>query len=506
MSVHVTDRERRADPRRARRTSAPPGRREVAAAQRLLALQRTAGNAAASRLLQRSVGFEFETNQVFCREFQEGGKTKRPVPNDVKQRDQNDFPTRNAWLNHLEAGQVSLPKGPSGQFLKHKDFSVEPDDSRGPHDSNCEIVTTAFPETPAGRARLVAALGAMRAMEARLPNFPLYGQGDQVATAADLAGNGISVTSRGRGVYLRQFNTEWRGAPQMTMGLGLKDIPEFVKDLVGRPPGQTEHHKTSRQRGRDIVFAHGSATNHAALGLAHADRLAHKAWNAYAGIDANAPRSRELRGFLTLLYSIPETVRLINAAAHQGTVGRVPYLKSVSDLLAKTDYATMFKQLPKADRAYYGSAAPGQAEPRLLALVRAAGAPYTVLYRPLIDLDAQEAIDLNLPAGDQRWYQSLSIGAWLREIPRGTDLLTTKGFAKKVRAIPAGMGVEGFGPLGDRTDKYKAGARHRPILEFRSFNKMMNLADFDTVAPKLFDYVVSLNAGETGTQRRAKLQ
>lgn len=480
--------ERRPGPSRA---AAPPVR---ASAQAVLDLQRSAGNKATTALLrspivQRDIGFEFETANLRCREV----PGTMAVPGNLRQKigGEND----QTWYNRRRNASRRLPKGAS--FLSSPDINIEADD-KGADDSSCEAVTTHFPESGAGRAQLSTALDAVIGVDGRLTGTPA----DQVATSVDLVGNGLAATKPN--VFITEppyANPAFTGMPQMTMGLGLKDIPTFVADLLGKA-GESGPKAALRQPGRDLVRPNpinpANPASSAAANLISGSGLATSAITAYRLAHHAAPApSAELQGLLTLIFSIRES------AAHAILSG---FLKSTSDLLAKTDYATMFRQLPQADRDYYGGQSKWfkRTQPPFLDLVASAPGYNALMDRPLFDVGAPFIDEVNL--GEHEWYKDLIFRDWIYGMTsgsdklkdklkdkmhgRGKDRLTTKAFPN----IPRGKTLEGFGVMGDRTDSDAIG-QALPIMEFRSFAKMMNPTQFRTAALKLFDYVRDLNSG-----------
>lgn len=473
-----------------------PTRPRVAAPlspQGVLQLQRLVGNRATAAALgaptvQRDVGFEFETASLRCRQVP-GAAT---VPANIKQKQGGEHDQ--TWYDRRKNSSERLPK--ADRFLTSADLTLEADDKGS--DSSCEAVTTHFPENNHGRQRLTNALDALIAVDGRLTAAPA----DSVRTSGELAGNGLAASKQNVFIEHPPYpNPAWIGAPQMTMGLGLKDIQTFVADLLARS-GETGLEANQRRPGRDLVRPNlinpANPAGSAAANLVSGSALADQAITIYRVAHAAAPpASPELKGLLTLIYSIRESV------AHAVLSG---FLKSTSDLLAKTDYAAMFRQLPPADRHYYGGRSKwlSKTHPPLVDLVAAAPGYNALMARPLFDVANQFFDEVNL--GEAEWYKDLIFEDWIYAMTsgrdklkdklkdkihgRGKDLLTTKAFPN----IPAGKTVEGFGVLGSRTDTGPLNTR-LPVMEFRSFAKLMNPTQFKTAALKLFDYVRGLNAG-----------
>ncbi|MGH8931708.1 MAG: hypothetical protein ACRDZO_14050 [Egibacteraceae bacterium] len=165
------------------------------------------------------------------------------------------------------------------------------------------------------------------------------------------------------------------------------------------------------------------------------------------------------------------------------------FLKSIADLLAKTNFATLFSRLPAQDHGYY-SVADNFAD-----LVASARGYNALMRRPLFDDPRGPLYGFQLwdeaQAGEAEWYKDLIFKDWIDAMASGRDLLTKAEFPN----LPAGKKVEGFGVHGERMDVNPTSGLDMPIFELRSFNKNMNLTDFKDPALKLFAYVRALSEG-----------
>lgn len=456
---------------------------------RLFGLQGAAGNAAVTRLVdahrlavQRDVGFEFETDTIRVREV----PGQATVPQAVALRGAR---TLNQWWQARQAATQPLAKATKILDDPAGEFSLEADEKGS--ESSGEIVSTHFPETGPGRQRLVQALARMVTIE---NNLKAMAGTNRVARSDDLAFGGAGNVVRHNVVVEtpESYAGGWIGAPQMTMGLGLKDVPRFVSDLL-KVPNESPAKLNDRRPGRALVRATpDNPTGGAQRGLVTGVSMADQAIAAYHLAHAGSPASPELRGLLTLIFSITESARLITPG----------FIKGLSDLLAKTDYATLFKSLPGPDRTYYGGTSKvfAKTQPRFVDLVAAAPGYAAMLGQPLLNV-AAPMFDETFK-GHGEWYKTLTLEQWLYAMTsgdnsvldkmhgRGKDLLTTKRFPGR----PAGETVMGFGTLGARTDTGPLG-ESLPVFEFRSFSRRMDLATFSQAALKLFDYVRGLNSG-----------
>lgn len=442
-------------------------------------------------VLQADVGFEMETNRLDTRKTQGGGA----LPANLHHKPHGT--TDNAWQSQLENQSVRLAKGPADEFLSHASFSVQGDD-RGDR-SDGEIVTTHFPETAPGRALLQTALADMAAMEGRLKGLGP----NQVATAADLAGSGLAATRAD--VFLgwpAAFPGGWKGAPQITSALALRNVGTVTRDLLA-DPSEKGAQEQARRPGRAIMrgLSHTgqskSAGNFgAAAGLVEGMARADEAVANYQQAHPGAPSSVSLKGLLTLIYAVTETVRIGGAS---------PFLKAASALLPKTDFATLFTTLPAHVASHYsGQNLLGQV--RFVELVASANHYGSArMGRPVFDVAVGSMAD-EVGLNEPEWFRELSLKDWVRSMTvggdskfnrfveffhgaRNQDKLTTVNFPD----LPQGKQVEGYGVLGAHMDTQAQTGEQQPVMELRFGSQQMDLAQFQTEALKLFDYLVSVN-------------
>ncbi|MGH8931710.1 MAG: hypothetical protein ACRDZO_14060 [Egibacteraceae bacterium] len=133
---------------------------------RILGLQRLAGNRAVGELIAgrapitvpRAIGFEFETASLRVRQANEGVDVRSLQQQKQKGESEGD------WYERYRENSKRLVKG--FPYLSSDDFTVEADDKGD--ESSVEVVTKAFPENDDGQDRLSNALDDMCAMEATL--------------------------------------------------------------------------------------------------------------------------------------------------------------------------------------------------------------------------------------------------------------------------------------------------------------------------------------------------
>lgn len=433
--------------------------------------------------VQRDVGFEFESRKLLT----------RPLSSSLKSEKKRTAPADAGALGRWTDSFTLLPKYTKNvKLLTSPDVNLTADDSGG--ESDAEFVTKPFPEDDAGRRRLDSAFDAMDAFDTRVAQQ----RTDRVALLSDLKGGHFGVADR-NAAFIRpgEFPRGFFGAPQMTIGLGLADIPTIIEDLIGVRANEPAMLTQQRRPGRAAVRTATQATPAlgGAKGLVDAIPRADDALANFAASNARdkpfanaAGASRELRGLLVLIYSITETAR--------DPAFNAPYLKMASDLLAKTDYAKLFHRLPLKEILYFRSDS-GRGTLWFTELVGSAGTYQGTMGRPVFDspnkifYDERKAIDASGQPfyEDKEWYKALTLQAWVEGMAKNVDLLTTDKFPN----LPKGRKLEGFGNLGRQQDT--SGARHLPIFELRSFAGSSTVSQFHQRALKLFDYVRSVNAG-----------
>ena len=442
-------------------------------------------------VVQGDVGFEMETRRLDTRKMN-GGVA---VPGILHHKPA--MMADGAWQQQLDGQSTRLTKGNGDEFLSHPSFSVQGDDNGDRSDG--EIVTTHFPETVAGRALLQTALADMVAMEQRLQNLAA----GQVATAGELAGGNLAATRADVFIgWPAAFAQGWKGAPQITGALALRNVRTVTRDLL-YDPQESAVQEQLRRPGREITRGltpmgqSKTAGNFgAAAGLVEGMARADEAVAAYRQTHPQAPASESLKGLLTLVYSITETVRIGGAS---------PFLKAASALLPKTDFATMFATLPANVQSYYS-------QQNLLGQVRfvelvASATHYgnARMGRPVFDVGIGTLPD-ETGANEPEWFRSLLLKDWVRSMTvggdtqfnrfveffhgqRNRDKLTTDEFP----SLPANKDVEGFGVLGGHMDTQPQSHEQQPVMELRFASQLMDLAQFHAEALKLFDYLVSVN-------------
>ena len=153
---------------------------------------------------------------------------------------------------------------------------------------------------------------------------------------------------------------------------------------------------------------------------------------------------------------------------------RLPYDKAVSALLSRTSFGKLPGWVRKV--------------PTLIAdVVEASGRsnPKASLFRQKLE-EAEEKYFLQNPEKKPKfWYSLLSTEAWVQGIIDGKDPIVWGQTDRPERWKP--------GHIGQFLDKSKG-----HVYEFRGLRKGVGVADWDTFALDLYDYIVALNRGDLG--------
>ncbi|MBN3945197.1 MAG: DUF4157 domain-containing protein [Nostoc sp. NMS7] len=447
-------------------------------------------------LIQRDIGFEFETKQIYTRKLR---NTDTLLP--AAQNFQNPQEAKAKWAEgqRLEKGEA---------LLKKPDIEVQADDNED--ESDLEVVTTHFPLDANGRNRLNVAMQDLTLLVNAYT--PLYHQMQGIVPAKALNGTAGFNTTMENGMFLGNFATA-QTAPQITFGIRVGNVADIVRDLHG-DPDETPAEKTVRDPGRLRMRPPNSANPNEPRDLLPGEEaqtlitgrsLARSAITNYQQKHQDAPQTGqpELEGFLTIVFSYCESMDY-----------KQKFLKNHTPLMAKTDIATIFTTLPDPVQKHY-SQKDGTGRSNLERLVETSPGYAQRMKQRLFDLAQQPRLaEDDQPTGEQQWYHRLTLESWLREIVLrdrtkmeaikqifkdkyegskkrpGKDQLSNKYFPDK----PRKQNVEGYAALGEKMDEDVTNPATRlPIFELRSASKRITYIAAQQWALHLFDYIRLLN-------------
>lgn len=418
--------------------------------------------------IQRKIGFEFEysnwqTVEASAAHFATATST---VP----------------FANSNDPNWRRIPKGKA--LVRGNGFELQADDD--PNDatkSDLEIVTDAFDESVSGRGQIRDAMHAIQGTLGHITNnFNNWWTAGHLPRAIDIPGT--TVRSRS---FLYALMPHWNAKPQTTIGLSLDKVADLLEDTFAVAL-ETGAEAAARRQGRmeltgwdpnaiaagPILQVQGRAPTQARLAII----------NYRINNPAAPPKSEELVGLLSLIVAY---LRMADQALVRS------YAKTIAPVMARTDFAALFKMLSPAERNWY-KANGGQP---LFDLVRSA--PWLA---GMVNGDEVFAQGVQNPVLGVGQAQGLTRGMWITGIANGTDYLTGKKFPDKTQR----KDIEGLGAYGKKTDQIilPGGlSKQAAILELRSMptTSLANIAD---VADRIWLYTYLANRG--GNEKYGQVQ
>lgn len=424
---------------------------------------------ATAHVVQRDVGFEYETNADTY--LAANGLTD---------------PQRQA--NAVPPGAAPLTKG-DPLVINMNGLHAKADLGGAGLGSNLELETDPFPETAAGRVALHQALKNLERfcnlIDAKRTTTPHL---RSTHLAAALGGNAP--------VNLRYIHALANivGNPQTTAGVRLDKVEELMERTVGGPTGGPHVPGLAAPLARlelgvlaDFQTV-GDAPRQVRAGIATYA-------NAYAGVlplpgGVGFP-SDALVGLCSLLLSY----------IIRGTLGQM-YAKQIAPLMARTDFGTIFaNDLPPLESAFLSAGGGAEFVAMFTAIVNQAGVAGGIAGQ-LFASEPASVLGMGLVISG-----SLTRQAWIAGISQNNDLLTPTTFP----SVAARPQMFGLGELGGAHDPDPTGGGvPRPILELRRMMQHIAPHDFTEMAMGVFDYIVALNAAGPGVnpayQRVARAQ
>jgi len=402
-------------------------------------------------VIQRAVGFEFEIQSVHTYQ-------KNPL-----------------------GRKQSLRK--KERIIEGPGFNVEADEMPGY--SDLEFVTDAFPETVAGGSALAQTLQEISA------TINALSKKNGIEIAANTVGIGTATKNR----FFQPTQDNLVGKPQATAGVRLDALNRLFREVQLRPlaPAAANNARVMFGGQMDpLIGTRNVATTFSGMSdvgnaVAATDKALMDVNNAVMAesIDNPVIGGPELRALVTSL-----VMYLV-----QGAIGSAGYGKLIAgSFLARTDFATVFKQLLGPLHEYLTQN--GNTFIHLV-MVAAGYAAKSVNYKGNMSINGPvfEGSIYNDPGmyGNSRKFQSkmpqLSRYAWLQGIVQGTDLLTAVNYPGKKKDKEE---IESLGSYGSKMDTLNSG--QAPIIEFRGL-KELHAGLFLPMALDLFRYVHILNSG-----------
>ncbi|MGW1681962.1 eCIS core domain-containing protein [Saccharopolyspora sp. NPDC002376] len=424
----------------------------------------TAGNPE-STAVQRDVGFEIEVT---------GTKTFALAPpfeqvaETLGTNELRHAVTLNTEINGAESEWHDLTQDPpvkARRLAKMEPlvdvpglFTVEADDAFS-GGSNLEFVTAHFPEGKKGRRRLAEAISRIRRVAAQLDGS-LHTANSLAAAARGTARVPSPPSDDAAAEYVVDGHAN-DGNPQVSAGIPLKNLPDlFAAAQIDIPDHSSPVADLSQQ---DITAGRMIRT-----AKQHVDQVLNSQ-------PKDQPASDKLRGLLMLIAAY-----LISGATRPNQ----SYFKGVAPMMARTDFAAMFKLLKDSEKEQLAAQ---NGQPFVDLALRCAD--------PTNPYAASEPI-LRSVAGENSQrvpFTEVTRDVWLRRITQGTDVLTKHGYPT---AFPNNAEkaehFESMGAFREGTDTSRD-KRPAPVVELRRMRKDLPEADWGPVLLGVFDLITKLN-------------
>ena len=304
---------------------------------------------------------------------------------------------------------------------------------------------------------------------------------NQWITRTDTLGNHGSVK---KGDSFVEMTNHITAKPQTTIGLRLDMLFELMKDIGIAQAGEGAGDTARRQMGREKLMSQplpgslqqpgaalrrvGDATTEVETAVA-----AYQANN--AGLGAWVP-SNHLKGLMSLLWTY---VRAAN-------VNLPNYPKAIAPIMARTDFAKIFKMLPQNEQTMFKQHA-GQDFVDLMQ-----ECPY------IQGLNMAQPLFLGVYANDPTKVNQMLAGltreSWLKGITQGVDQLTKKSFPSTQKSVRAEM--ESLGSLGKKTDQVGIANVDAPIFELRGLAGAVPFAQWPALVQLVMQYARRKNMAD----------
>jgi hypothetical protein len=295
--------------------------------------------------------------------------------------------------------------------------------------------------------------------------LPVSGQGPATGATGKKRGTIKKLVSSERA---REYAVKNVGSisarPQTTAGVLLSRIPDLMREITTAPAGGQPaiNPMAFEDMGRGQVQARAVQQVDGYLGAGFVVPTADPK-------NPPAPPSAELRGLLTLIATY-----LIPGASPRGP----SFVKGIAPLLARTNFATIYGQLPEAEKLNF------KANPGIfidLAL-RAAGMP-----------TADAPVVAGLIGTAQVDIRHVTRRTWLRGMVDGTDLMSSAGYAQydwgRNDNPEMSQEFESMGAMGATMDP-----DDKPILELRRMQPRVPFDEWGALAVAAFEIVRQVNA------------
>jgi hypothetical protein len=361
-------------------------------------------------------------------------------------------------------------------LLKGPGFEMQADELTG-GGSDIEFVTDPFGEFDVAKATQAA--NAIVAICTAIQNNAL--NSNQWITRTDTLGAHGSVKKSDSFVEMTNNIT---AKPQTTIGLRLDMLFELMKDIGIAQANEGAGDTARRQMGREKLMSQpvpgslqqpGPALRRVGDATTEVDTAVANYQANNAGLAAWVP-SNHLKGLMALLWTY---IRAAN-------VNLPNYAKAIAPIMARTDFAKIFKMLPANEQVMFKQHG-GQDFVDLMQ-----ECPY------IQGLNMAQPLFLGVYAGDatknNQMLAALTRDSWLKGITQGVDQLTQKSFPSTQKSVRAEM--ESLGSLGKKTDKVGIANVDAPIFELRGLAGGVPFNQWPALVQLVMQYARRKNMGD----------
>jgi hypothetical protein len=389
-------------------------------------------------IIQRSVGFEFETDWYVRKEKRKQTSLVKSVTGDA---------------NYLAL--TDMKKGEA--FYSEPGFEIQADET--PQGTDIEFVTDPVDESvPANITNLMTNVtNAANALNVAGTGLAPGATFDPAAALAPLGGNVL------KNVRIAPGAVPMNARPQATVGVRLRKIIKMLK--------------TIRRDHNSLVAVGAGPAASELMGLGDHDIVA-TVVNRIAGAGnipiLGTPPSQKLKSLMGLLITVLYKGHSPYPGGQHG--GALPYSKVIAPIMARTDFAAIFNHLPNAERTHFANN-PGEFRDYILNTANLANSGATELFR-LGFMDDNDHIRI----------PSLTRSKWLKGIARGTDKLKHSTWTRR-KIEPQ------LGSMGNTVDHNVSGGIGNDgiILELRRIQGNIGIAQWGPLARRIGKFIRKIN-------------
>jgi Domain of unknown function (DUF4157) len=399
-----------------------------------------------TQLIQRAVGYEFQTNWGVIEKLPEKEFVKNP---------------ESGLKGMLPKHKSKRRSYDSKQTLHQYDgFKMTTDAANTDLGSEIEWVVEPPIEESSGVAAVNGVMGRLKNTVAQL----VAHQGRDKFTLDEVTGapgdSGIELHPKIKG---GSAGAGMKANPQITGGVRLDQMANMFAQL-GNPRADEPHHQVREEL----------------MGMGGADILAN-----------SAAAANQIQGSASLKGLAAQIIAYLQAGAIppalRGRPGQAfQYAKLIGKILARTDFGAQFKLLPEDERQRFEEN-PESFANLILGAAKVGDGNTNVFERKIKNVPFKT---------DQGTFDfPVTRNEWLTQITQGQDLLTQRIFVlQKPDDADLAYQLDSMGRLEDKTDEVgRNNDIPAPIVEFRQVKAQMPYTDWGPFAASAFEYLKYLN-------------